>query len=84
MKTLDSLGINFDFLKMDTEGAEGIILQGAAETIKKMKPILAFSAYHHPEDKEELPKLVSSIAPYNFKVILEDEEDLICVTGIPA
>lgn len=81
MKKLDDIVSvigDIDFLKMDTEGSEGIILKGAAETIKRCKPIMAFSAYHHPEDKEELPKIISSFAPYNFEIIQEDEEDLIC------
>jgi FkbM family methyltransferase len=35
------------FIKMDIEGAEPDALQGASETISRLAPILAISAYHH-------------------------------------
>jgi len=79
MVRLDDILVSYDFIKIDTEGAEGIIIKGAAETIKRSKPIMAMSAYHHPEDKEELPKIISNIADYNFEIVQEDEEDLICI-----
>lgn len=78
IKTIDSLNLPMNFLKMDTEGYEGNILKGAAETIKKYKPIIAMSAYHKPEDKVELPKLVNSITPYNCELCYDGEEDFIC------
>lgn len=78
IKTIDSLGIPMNFLKMDTEGYEANILKGAAETIKKYKPIIAMSAYHRPEDKTELPALVNSFAPYTCELRHDCEEDLIC------
>ena len=31
-----------DFLKIDVEGAEGLVIEGAAETIKKYRPIIFF------------------------------------------
>jgi FkbM family methyltransferase len=41
--TLDSLNLpGLDFIKIDVEGAEGLVLQGAAETIKKFKPVIFF------------------------------------------
>ena len=78
IKTIDSLGIQIDFLKIDTEGYEANILKGAAETIKKYKPIIAMSAYHKPEDKIELPAVLNSIAPYNCELRHDCEEDFIC------
>lgn len=78
MKTIDSLNIPMDFLKMDTEGYEADILKGAAETIKKYRPVIAMSAYHKPEDKTELPALVNSLAPYNCELRNDCEEDFIC------
>jgi hypothetical protein len=43
MITLDSLNLpGLDFMKIDVEGAEGLVIQGAAETIKKYKPIIFF------------------------------------------
>jgi len=68
-----------DFIKMDTEGYEENILLGAKETIKRWKPILSFSAYHKPTDKERLPKIVKSIRP-DYKITLNkfSEEDFYC------
>ncbi len=78
MKTIDSLNIKMDFLKMDTEGYEADIIKGATETIKKYRPVIAMSAYHKPEDKTQLPILVSSIAPYICELHYDCEEDFIC------
>jgi len=78
IKTIDSLNIRCDFLKMDTEGYEVNILKGATKTIKKWKPIIAMSAYHKPNDKKELPLLLNSIAPYKCELFHDAEEDFIC------
>ena len=68
-----------DFIKMDVEGYEENVLLGAKETIKKWKPILSFSAYHLPTDKERLPKVVLSIRPdYKIKLNKYAEEDFYC------
>lgn len=50
-----------NFIKMDVEGGELSALKGAAQTIKKNKPILALSAYHKPEDLITLPQYIKSI-----------------------
>lgn len=78
MKTIDSLDIPMDFLRMDVEGYEANVLRGAAETIKKHHPIIAMSAYHKPEDKTELPKILNQIAPYDCELRHDCEEDFIC------
>jgi len=78
IKTIDGLNIPMDFLKMDTEGYEANILKGAAGTIKKYRPIIAMSAYHKPDDKTELPKLLNGIAPYDCELRHDAEDDLIC------
>ncbi len=78
MKTIDSLDIPMDFLKMDVEGSEANVLKGAAETIKKNKPIIAMSAYHRNTDKVELPLVLNSIAPYHCELRHDAEEDFIC------
>jgi len=67
-----------DFIKMDTEGYEKHILKGARETIKKFHPVISCSAYHLPEDKKEIPKLVLEIEPnYQYRLEKRLEEDLI-------
>ena len=78
IKTIDSLNIPMTFLKMDTEGYEANILRGATATIRKYKPIISMSAYHKPNDKTELPKLLNSMAPYDCELRSDCEEDFIC------
>ena len=78
VNTIDSHNIMMDFLKIDTEGFEANILRGAIETIKKWKPIIIMSAYHKPNDKVELPKLLNSIARYDCKLENKGEQIFIC------
>jgi len=68
-----------DFIKIDTEGYEEKILQGAKKTIKKYKPVIAMSAYHNPDDKENLPRVLKKICPdYICELYKDHEEDFIC------
>lgn len=78
MRTIDSFGIPMNFLKMDAEASEGIILKGAADTIKKHRPIIAMSAYHKPGDRTELPEILNAIAPYDCALQDNGEEDFVC------
>ena len=56
-----------DFIKLDVEGAELDVLQGATSTIARFKPILAISAYHKVDDFWVLMNFVKSIRPdYEF------------------
>jgi FkbM family methyltransferase len=67
-----------DFIKIDAEGSEKKILTGARETIAKFHPFIACSAYHRPEDKVELPKLVRGIWPgYRVTLMQRQEEDFL-------
>ena len=67
-----------DFLKMDVEGYEKRILIGAKNTIRRFSPVMSMSAYHHPNDKKELPAFIQSIAPdYKYKIYMENEEDIV-------
>lgn len=60
--TLDNI-INekVDFIKMDIEGAEQDAIDGAKETIKRYKPILAICIYHKAQDWYKIPQMVLSV-----------------------
>ncbi len=43
IRTLDSFDLpGLDFIKIDVEGAEGLVIRGAQETLKKYKPVVFF------------------------------------------
>ncbi len=50
-----------DFIKLDIEGAEQDAIDGAVNTIKKYKPILAICIYHKAEDWYKIPQKILSI-----------------------
>jgi FkbM family methyltransferase len=65
--TLDSLNLpGLDFMKIDVEGAEGLVLQGAAETIKKYKPVIFFE---HNEQRIDPKVLGLEHVPTPFEVL---------------
>ncbi len=67
------------FIKIDTEGYETEVLLGAKNIIKKYKPILSFSAYHKPEDKEKLPQILKSIRnDYRITLVNYGEDNFFC------
>jgi FkbM family methyltransferase len=67
-----------DFIKIDVEGYELKVLEGAKETIKKYSPVIVVSAYHTPSDKIKIPQLVLSLNPnYKYKLNEIGEEDYI-------
>lgn len=67
------------FIKMDVEGWEEEALKGATKTIQKYKPVLSFSAYHKPTDKQRLPAVVNSIRnDYNIVLNTYGEDDFYC------
>ena len=50
-----------DFIKLDIEGAEQDAIDGAKDTIKNDKPILAICIYHKAEDWYKIPQKVLDI-----------------------
>ena len=67
VKLDDFLKEKIDLLKLDVEGYEENVLNGAKNIIKKDRPVLALSAYHKPTDMVRLPELIRSIDP-NYKI----------------
>jgi FkbM family methyltransferase len=68
-----------DFIKLDVEGSEADVLLGAAQLIKKYKPVLSLAAYHKAGDRRELPRVVNSIRPgYDITFNSFAENDLYC------
>lgn len=49
-------------IKMDIEGSEIDALTGAAQTIRKHRPILAISAYHTQNHFWEIPRLIKDLS----------------------
>jgi len=58
-----------DFIKLDIEGAEQDAIDGAKNSIKKYKPILAICIYHKAEDWYKIPQKVLEINK-NYKIYI--------------
>lgn len=59
--------IKVGFIKMDIEGAEMRALEGARETIRRDKPLLALCVYHKPGDTLEFMDYLRELVPeYRF------------------
>jgi FkbM family methyltransferase len=71
-KTIDSYAEkNFKptFIKLDVEGHELSALQGASQTIRKNKPVLAISAYHRQNDLWKIPLAIFKMqSEYIFRL----------------
>lgn len=61
--------INVDLIKLDVEGSEMKVLQGAEQTIKCHHPKMAVSLYHIKEHLVEIPEFLISCNPsYKFSI----------------
>ncbi len=68
---LDELMVNtpVDFIKLDVEGAEAQVINGARQLIHRCRPVLALSLYHNPQDIWVLPELLFEVCEdYSFYV----------------
>lgn len=72
IRSIDSLAregviTRADYIKMDVEGGEKYILEGAMETIRKFRPKLAVAIYHEPNHFWDYPNyLLDNLEDYNF------------------
>ena len=63
-------------IKLDTEGYESNIIEGAKEIIKRDKPVLVVAIYHTPEDFFELKDKIKSLNP-DYKFMVRRSEPII-------
>lgn len=57
-----------DFIKVDIEGAERLLLSGARKSIIKWKPKLAISSYHYTDDPLVIKEIIRSF-DCGYKII---------------
>ena len=60
-----------DFIKIDIEGHEFSLLQGAKATISLFRPRMAISIYHKSQDYFEIPKYIESVFG-NYRMFIEN------------
>ncbi|MEM3370817.1 MAG: FkbM family methyltransferase [Candidatus Woesearchaeota archaeon] len=67
-----------NFIKIDVEGYELKVIDGAKQTIRKFKPVISVSAYHQKDHVRLIPKQILKIRE-DYKYVLEkrDEPDYI-------
>jgi FkbM family methyltransferase len=64
---LDDIGILPTLIKMDVEGFELPALKGASALLRRQKPVLAISMYHHASDLWTIPNFLKTVVPdYNL------------------
>jgi FkbM family methyltransferase len=55
--------LDVGLIKLDVEGYELDVLNGAKETITRFKPVMSIAVYHRGEDFFEIPRLVKNLVP---------------------
>jgi FkbM family methyltransferase len=66
---IENLLKQVDLIKLDVEGVELEVLEGAVNTIKKFRPALAISIYHKFEHFFEIPLLIDRLVDdYTFHI----------------
>ncbi len=76
--SVDSLMLeNVSFIKFDVEGSESDAIEGAAETIKRDRPLMKIACYHRSEDVFAIVKKVLGIRP-DYKVYMRHTR---CIPG---
>jgi len=63
-----------DFIKIDSEGYELKVLEGARQTIKKFSPVIAVSAYHNKNDIDRIPEFIQKVGvSYRYELVNRSE-----------
>ncbi len=75
-----------DFLKVDVEGADLGVLEGASATIAAQRPRLAIAAYHRADDLVRIPDFIASLGvEYRWYLQCSTMTDIDTVAfGVPA
>ena len=77
---------NIDFLKIDVEGADLDVVNGARKIIERSQPVIAMAAYHAPEHLHQVPELLHQVLP-KHRILLRSHAsntfDTICY-ALPA
>jgi FkbM family methyltransferase len=60
---LDDIGVVPTLIKMDVEGFELPALKGAAGLLRRHRPVLAISLYHHAADLWTIPNFLKTLVP---------------------
>ncbi|MDR3347996.1 MAG: FkbM family methyltransferase [Acidaminococcales bacterium] len=65
--------LDVGLIKLDVEGFEMKVLQGAQKTIREKRPVLLISIYHGPKDFFEIKPLIESWGlRYKFEIVKMD------------
>lgn len=72
IKKLDNFNLQADLIKIDTQGYENIILQGAIETIRSNLPVLLIEIVHQHE-YNEIEKTLSNLDYKCVSVVKKDK-----------
>lgn len=67
-----------DLLKIDVEGAEGLVIEGALETIKKYRPRMVMEVHSLPN----MLRVTTLLLPLRYTFTLLEDEDRRCFIAI--
>lgn len=67
-----------DLLKIDVEGAESLVIEGAIETLRKYKPRIVIEVHSLPN----MLRLTTLLLPMGYSFIILEEEDRRCFVAV--
>jgi len=62
--------LDIGLIKLDVEGAELEVIQGAERIIREHKPVISLSVYHHPKDLFYAKELIENFSDDGYKFLL--------------